>query len=262
MGRRRRQAAQRRQPLLPGQHRLGGGQRQLHPGSLRRGLPGVGGGEQDSDHLPGQQAGPVEVRQHQGLAVAPGQRGGEEVQGDRGDQRQKAETGGVALAQGGRGDHDRRDQQERERIGEAAGQAEQDRQLQEIEAELHHRLAPAGQPRSRPGQGHRQVRPGADEDHRQARHQGQVEAEPEVDEQHGGELGRQRHPAQHHQRAEPQPAPRLGPVADPTLARAALPAPVPGPIPPPGGARARRAAEGRLLVGAGDRVGQGHGMSR
>ena len=66
------QGAQRRQPLLARQHRLGDVERQLHPRRLGRRLVGVAGGEGDADDQRDGEADAIDDRQHAGLADGQG----------------------------------------------------------------------------------------------------------------------------------------------------------------------------------------------
>ena len=206
------QPAEGRQTLLPRQHGLGGGQRQLHPRRLRRDLPGIGGIETDAGHRGRPHAEAVEPQRREDFAREPGQGQGEEEQGRHAHGGQQAERRGAAGRQGGGSHRHRCHQHQDEGVGEAAGQADQHRHLDQVEAQLEHRFPPPRQPSGGGGQLQGQVHPAGEGEHHQARAQGQGEVQAQRHPQNRGQLGEEGHPAQDDQRPQPQAATRLGPV--------------------------------------------------
>ena len=112
--------------------------------------------------------------------------------------------GGSAVADSSTG----AEQQEGERILQAAGQEQQHRQLGDVEGEQPGGAVGLEPLRHVEAQPQRHVEPGRQRDHREAGADRQLEIEPVIDDQHRGGLADDREPAQPHQRVETHVAAR------------------------------------------------------
>ncbi len=246
------QGAQRREPLLARQHRLGDVQRQRHARRFHRGLPHIAGGERDAGDIGQGRAHSEAHRDRHRHAGRLRQRQGGEGQPGRDEDRQGAQDQHRPERQGGRGQGHRRDQHQDEGIRRAAGEEDQRADLQDVDTELDRGLAVAEHPLARGGDAGQQVEPGACAHHREAQGVGHRKAQ-HHDQQQQCHLARHDHPAQGDERAHPQAAAvhgALGPVVAVAGQAAALHGGGPGPI------------ETGLCRLGGGRPQSGHGPSR
>ena len=205
MRRRRRQAVQRREMLLALQHQFGGGECVGEQPGFLGNAPGVDRREGDRRQNRHPHAGDVDERNGQRLAGIPGQWEMPEDQRARHQHDQAAEQRGHAQRQRGCGNHHRDGQQQRERIGQAAGEVEQAGELQRIEQQQRQRRIGLQAQRRRIAEGQEQVQPGRTGDQRETGTDRQRKPQPIGDGDDGDALADDRQPAQPDQRVQPQP---------------------------------------------------------
>ena len=99
--------------------------------------------------------------------------------------------------------HDRRDEEQQERVGEPARERNDGRKLGQVERDLCDRLPGLGQPIERQGEGEENVQPGRCGNGGEAKTDGHFETEPEIDDNDGGRLPCHSHPAERDESAEP-----------------------------------------------------------
>jgi hypothetical protein len=113
----------------------------------------------------------------------------------------------VRLKRRGR-DHDRAEEQDRERVLQAAGQVEEAGELQEVIGEQQRRPVRVEPPRRREDDPQAEIEPGGERDQGQAGAEGDRELEPEADDEDRRRLAGDREPPQADERGEPKPVPR------------------------------------------------------
>ncbi len=171
------QAAQRRQPLLAGQDRLGDVEGQLHPGGLPCRQPGVACREDDAGDDRRRRAQTVDQRKHEDLAFRPWQRQGPDRQHRRPEDGQGGQHRRLApVERGGRQGHGG-DQQDDEGVGRTAGEKQQASELNDVEAELEGRLDAGRLPPAAAEVGRRQIDRRTEGDQQDAKQVGRAQAE-------------------------------------------------------------------------------------
>ena len=190
--------------LLARQHQFG---RRQRVGQLPRllGHPrGVDRDEARPQHQRHPDARDIEKGQIQRLPGMPGQ--GKMLEGEnrRGAHHQQHEPQGPLPGQGHGGDHDRRQKQAGEGVGEAPREIEQTRELDDVVGQQREG-GPVAQPLAeRKPQAQKHVQPGGGRNDEETQGDRKIKTENEPGDQHRRRLARDRQPAQPHQRVEAQ----------------------------------------------------------
>ena len=184
------------QMLLARQHQLGGGERVGQLARFLGDLEGIEAGDADREHDREPDAEQIDRRQHQRLLGIPGQRQIEKAERRGAGDREQAERDGEPHRQRGRRNQHRREEQERERVLQPAGEVQQRRKLDDVEREQG-----GGMDRLQPlhrieGDLQRQIDQRRQADDDEAGHDRHVEFEPLRHDEDRGELAQHREPAQ------------------------------------------------------------------
>ncbi len=204
--RRRREAVELGQVLLPGEDELRRGEGLGELARLLRHPPGIDAGEGRAEEDRRPDPGHVDEGQVEPLAGKPRQWPVHEDEKRRRADREEAEPEGSLRRERRRGDEHRRQHQHREGVLEAAGQVEQGRELEEIEGEEQGRgiVGQAMARRKADAQG--EIDPGRERDDEEAEPERQRKAEAELDEGDRRRLAGDGEPAQPDEGVEPQAA--------------------------------------------------------
>ncbi len=204
VGRRGRQPVELGEVLLAGENQLGGGEGLGEEPRLLRHPPRVdpreGGAEQDRGPDPRD----VQERQLDPPVGEPGQRPVHQGQQGREPDRQEAQRERPLRRQRGGGDQDGGEEQQGERVLQAAREEQQRGELHDVEGEQQGRGIVAEPVARREADPQGEVQPGRGGDHQEAPAERQGQAEAELRPDHGGALAGDGEPAQADEGVEPQ----------------------------------------------------------